>query len=1217
MPLATQEFAERVVASGVLDADELAQFLRSVDAAQSPNNGEELARLLVQARLLTAYQAQGLYTGQVRRLVLGNYLVVDKLGQGGMGVVLKAVHRRMRRTVALKVLSAAAVKSPPMIERFHREVRAAARLQHPNIVKAFDADEDHGVHFLVMEYVEGSDLSSVVRQRGPLHVSTAVDYVLQAARGLGYAHEQGVVHRDIKPGNLLLTKQGVVKILDMGLARIEDREGLAEAQLTSTGAVMGTIDYMSPEQALDTKHADARSDIYSLGCTFYFLLTGQPVYPAETTMKRLLAHREAAIPSLLERISLAPEWNLAGLDALFAKLVAKRPADRFASMAEVIAALMDWQQHGRVSPDIGSSRAAASRPLSHSAASDAAVPHGSWHTAEEQTLDARMAGTALPVLDLTRSENGAEAFTQRHRRRDTVRLQRALFLGSTAALAVAACLVLISRLPKPAASHKAATVPVVPVGDSAATTPAPTYPMVDETWPRGRPDLAYQNIVPEPAPLPGVKQWRVESVSPRSGRSMVKWSPDGQRLAVVSDEGVLRIYRWNRQKLTVEHVLPTQAYVENVELTWSPDGRWICWRGASVGVQTYDLARRKFGPVFAGSQHAGLAGWNRDGSLVAVGGFDAGGYGVFLWEWPAGKLRHGLRGHTTDVSSLQWSHDGRWLAALDQAGTVRLWQPDGTPGVTLARTGCTAQQAKWSPSTSLLAVVWSDQQVEFFQPDGTSIASWRIGNPETCRPVFAWTADGRSVLAFGPDNCEFAVRDLHGVALRMLKDVIGNGGNGVEIVVQPQGSLLVVRRSGPEVLDIETNQIAANVSRLGLIGIDWTADGQYLACTTYTGDLLVWDARERVATDLWPHNECRLSNLSWDRRSERFCATRGDIYEQSLSMVGVWHREGRLEWQHVAGHLAVICTGWSNQERDLFVSIPYEPPECLRAFHGQTLARLPAPKLALPPNVRHYEVYGCPTDGRLLVREMGGSYLGLVDAPGNLPLAIEPHVAGIPLKPCWAPDGQQFAVSFQDAGSPKWWIELWTSRPLRRQHVVENAGGHIEFSADGKQLLFHGGYTAGLISVATGTMEPLVSFGVLTVSVCSWAPDNRHVVLASEEGNLNIHRVQPEYVTHSLPLPALKSAAWSPDGQIILASNTLGIIRAWAAPEWKPYWTYLQLPEGEWATFSPGGKLLHHSPKAIENLCATVYKDDGTIETLPWEEFVQRYDPAGQKPAPR
>ena len=319
--------------SGLVDEKELHRLV----VTSAAEDADSFAQELIEHDTLAIYQARALSRGRWKGLVLGNHVIVEKLGKGGMGQVYKARHDRMSRTVCLKVLRSVGRRSPEVVERFRREIKTHSALNHPNFVVAHDADEAEGIQFLVMEFIDGRDLSRRVKDDGPAPIGEALSVLRQTATALEYAHDQGVTHRDIKPHNLLVAESGdaagQVKVLDMGLARFEPlldgpTDSTTRASMTASGVIMGTVDYMSPEQALNSKNADARSDIYSLGCTMYFLLTGKTMFAGETLMEKIIAHREQRVPSLCEQVS---ELS-AGLDAVFQKMVARNPDNRCQTM---------------------------------------------------------------------------------------------------------------------------------------------------------------------------------------------------------------------------------------------------------------------------------------------------------------------------------------------------------------------------------------------------------------------------------------------------------------------------------------------------------------------------------------------------------------------------------------------------------------------------------------------------------------------------------------------------------------------------------------------------------------------------------------------------------------------------------------------------------------------------------------------------------------------
>jgi serine/threonine-protein kinase len=340
-------FLTRVRQSGLLSAEELQAAL---PALPKTDRGKVVARALVEQGRLTKFQAELLLAGRVTGFFLGSYKILEQIGQGGMGRVYKAEHETMNRTVALKLLAPEHTQTEKARQLFRRELRAAGKLLHPNIVTAYDANEQGGRLYLVMEYVQGPNLEQLVRERGPLPAGLACEIIRQAALGLQCAHEHDMVHRDVKPSNLLLQQPRgpagpcLVKILDFGLARLSDQSanvpGGKGSIAVNDNTVMGTPDYLSPEQARSLHLVDIRSDLYSLGCTFYYLLTGRVPFPGGNSLDKMIRHgsEEAPPPDALR-----PEVPLV-VSAIVRRLMAKDPADRFQTPADVAASLTTLAQ---------------------------------------------------------------------------------------------------------------------------------------------------------------------------------------------------------------------------------------------------------------------------------------------------------------------------------------------------------------------------------------------------------------------------------------------------------------------------------------------------------------------------------------------------------------------------------------------------------------------------------------------------------------------------------------------------------------------------------------------------------------------------------------------------------------------------------------------------------------------------------------------------------
>jgi serine/threonine protein kinase len=339
VPTTVEELVQLIRKSGMVDESKLNSYLHRRQVGRGlPPDPREAADAMVADGLLTVFQSEQFLLGKWRGFTVGKYKLLERVGVGGMGQVFLCEHLYMKRRVAVKVLPPAKAEQPAALGRFYREARAAGSLEHPNIVRTHDIDQDGNLHYIVMEYVDGTNLLDLVKKYGPLDLGRATHYTHQIALGLDFAFRSGIIHRDIKPGNILIDRHGTAKLLDMGLARFyQDQTDMLTVKYDDK-IVLGTADYVAPEQVANSHAVDVRADIYALGASLYFLLAGHPPFPTGTVSQKLLWHRTKDPTPIRQIRPEVPE----GLAAVVAKMMQKDPNARYATPAEVAAELERW-----------------------------------------------------------------------------------------------------------------------------------------------------------------------------------------------------------------------------------------------------------------------------------------------------------------------------------------------------------------------------------------------------------------------------------------------------------------------------------------------------------------------------------------------------------------------------------------------------------------------------------------------------------------------------------------------------------------------------------------------------------------------------------------------------------------------------------------------------------------------------------------------------------
>ncbi|HEY1859855.1 MAG TPA: protein kinase [Gemmataceae bacterium] len=1083
-----------------------------------------LARELLKRGWLTAYQLDKLFKGRVRELLLGGYIIEERLGEGGMAKVYKARHRLLNRRVALKVIRKDRLADPDAVQRFYREVQAAAQLSHPNIVLAYDADNAGDSYFFAMEYVDGVDLSRLVKEAGPLPVAVACDYIQQAALGLQHAFEQGMVHRDIKPSNLLVMQPGkrklknaggsspegadgnraIVKILDMGLVRVEKsltgKDEPAEA-LTQAKDVLGTPDFIAPEQARDARAADIRSDLYSLGGTFYFLLTGQVPFPGNVAMEKLIKHWLEEPQAVTE---LRPEVP-AEVDAIVRKLMAKRPEDRYQSPAELALDLAAFGRQVDMPPQ-----------------------------AEERSEEAIALESSAPLSAeietsvILRSQMDTTTSVRRLQRQDNERRRRmAIYLGAGVLLALLSAVLGIWGIRQLSRTGRA--------------TPQP--PVVE------RPEEAFESLralVGDPhADVDATRRQLLTFRAANAGTPLAREAVGLLRRLPTPWDGLLnkdipaaKRAPWQPTELAAilgEQRLWQVGPVNAVGL--SGDGAFVLSAGADGVLYKRDTDAGR--TLFAQRAHTGpitALAVNKEGTIAASGGVDG---TVILWDLVNGVASGPIKAHGNAVWCLAFSHDGKTLASGGEDKTAKLWNVSDR-----------SEQAIIPDYTGpVKAVAFSNDDLKLASSGPADVVRLWDVMTKTASPPLPDGALTANALAFAPDAGTLAI----GVTTGNVKlwDIVQN--SEVATLLLPGVAQLAYAADGKtlatmqgdgavKLWDTATNKERATLlasPRGRVLAVAFSGDGRTLAAGDDQGEVRVYDpagaGKERIGPltpgataeflALSPAGRPAIASSSDFRckafepaREEPFLPTPiGLIHAaaftpdgQSLllggdnAMVRICDVAGGREWIGLGLHGANVANGGSIQ--------------CVAVAPDGTTAA---------SGSRDGMVYLWS-----LEKKQRGTHLFAHTDPPTFPVTAV----------AFSPDGQTLATASRDKK-----IKLWNVLSGGKPRVLEGSPAGITalaWSADGKTLA--AGAEDGVVrlwNTATPKLLNSLSGHSAGVSALACHPETGVIVSAGLDGRLLFHEPTAAKPAREWIFPEpIQGMSLSVDGRYLVTSSNGNVL---------------------------------------------------------------------------
>jgi WD40 repeat protein len=1019
------------------------------------------------------------------------YRVLGLLGAGGMGAVYKAEHRLMERVVALKVMTRGLLGGEGAVNRFHREVKAAARLSHANIVAAYDAEQAGDVHFLVMEYVEGTDLARWLARHGPLPVAEACDYVRQVALGLQHAHEHGMIHRDIKPHNLMRTPGGTIKILDFGLARLAAEAGGAASGVTGQGTLLGTVDYLAPEQADDAHRADIRSDIYSLGCTLYHLLSGRPPFPKGTLVQKIMAHTEREPQSIQElRPDLPPR-----LVRVIQRMMAKNPEDRYQAPEEVWEALAPFAGQTVV---IDPSPRRGRRPARRRKAAGPSRRWG-WLVAAGLLLAALGGVVAGAAVYRVKTDNGELVISTDNPDVEVVikqqgKVVRIIDAKTSKEVTLNSGLYDLEVKGDPADLKLSLDKVTIRRGETVVAT-------VER---RRKPGAA------EKKPAAADKIVEVRRLMWQNGSAgAVAFTPDGKAVAVASD---MAVRRWDVAD-GKEGAALTGHQATIYDLAVSPVGKTAATADAGGAVKLWDLATGKEGKGLPGhsNQARGLA-FSPDGKLLYSGGADE--KIVRAWEVGSGKLAAEFE-HPNAVRTLALSPDGKVLAvATFYDGAVKLWD-------TATQKELRALDA--SKETVNALVFAADGKALLTAGADRVIRQWETGSGKLLKALdeqgapietLARSPDGRLLLSGGgdwrdPDQPgEVIVWDL--ATGKKAHTLVAAGGCVFGLAVAADGRTFATGQpAGARLwrLPAPPTEKVGEVRRFGwghaIQGAAFSPDGRLVALGGEDGSVRLWDPASGKEVRRLPDHAGRAYAVTFTPDGKGVVSAGRDAVLR-LSDVATGKEVRRFEGhEHGLVRVAVSADGRLLLSGDDGGGVSLWGVET-----GKRLQQLPGhdgmvQSLAFAP------------DGKTAVS--GGDRIRWWDLETGKEIRHSEAVGDVSGL-AFAPDGRQL-LSCHMNGTLRWW-DAATGKELRKFAVQTDTLQGVALSADGRRAVTGGGgdisdggfkkgtdFAVRLWDVADGKALTSFTGHADIVNVVALSPDGRYALSGSNDRTARLWRL--------------------------------------------------------------------------------------------------------------